>query len=260
MKTPITYYGGKITMLPHILPIIPEHSIYCEPFFGGGAVFWAKQPAEVEIINDINNQVINFYRVLKTDFENLKQMIEATLHSRATYKTAMAMYQMPQFFTKLQQAWAFYVLTNQGFACQIGSWGFGKTKSKTRAFRNKKLQFNPDLAERLENVQLESNDAIKVIESRDTVNTFHYVDPPYIGTAQGHYSGYTDQDFIALLNVLKNVKGKFLLSMYESDILDEYIERNSWSIKRINMPLSANNAKGKRKRKIEVLVSNYSLD
>ena len=59
-RTPISYYGGKQTMLPHILPLIPEHQIYVEPFFGGGAVFWAKQPAKAEIINDFNANVVNF--------------------------------------------------------------------------------------------------------------------------------------------------------------------------------------------------------
>ncbi|GJQ05738.1 DNA adenine methylase [Capnocytophaga canimorsus] len=68
-RTPISYYGGKQTMLPHILPLIPEHQIYVEPFFGGGAVFWAKEPAKSEIINDFNANVVNFYEVLKTDFE-----------------------------------------------------------------------------------------------------------------------------------------------------------------------------------------------
>lgn len=259
MKTPITYYGGKVTMLPHILPLIPEHTIYCEPFFGGGAVFWAKEPAEVEIINDLNDQVINFYKIMKTDFENLKTLVEGTLHSRTTYKSAMAIYQTPHLFTALQQAWAFYVLTNQGFACIIGSWGFGRTKAKVRAFHNKKLRFQENLAQRLENVQLESNDAIKVIESRDTEHTFHYIDPPYVGADQGHYAGYTEEQFKQLLDVLEKVKGKFLLSMYENEMLEEYTKRNGWHTKKINKPKTANNATGKRKRKIEVLTANYEI-
>ncbi len=75
MKTPITYYGGKQKMLSVILPMIPEHSIYVEPFFGGGAVFWAKEPAQVEFINDINGEVANFYRVLQTDYDALKREV-----------------------------------------------------------------------------------------------------------------------------------------------------------------------------------------
>ncbi|PIX06781.1 MAG: methyltransferase, partial [Flavobacteriales bacterium CG_4_8_14_3_um_filter_35_10] len=67
MKTPISYYGGKQSMLKHILPMIPRHMTYVEPFFGGGAVFWAKPQSEVEIINDYNANVANFYVQLKTN-------------------------------------------------------------------------------------------------------------------------------------------------------------------------------------------------
>ncbi|MDR1937317.1 MAG: DNA adenine methylase [Tannerellaceae bacterium] len=73
LKTPITYYGGKQQMLRHILPLIPKHRIYVEPFFGGGAVFWGKEPAKVEFINDHDGEVINFYRVLKLQFPELKK-------------------------------------------------------------------------------------------------------------------------------------------------------------------------------------------
>jgi DNA adenine methylase len=91
-KTPITYYGGKQKMLPYILPLIPEHKIYIEPFFGGGAVFWAKEPAKIEFINDSNSEVINFYRVLKFRFPELKKEIEATLHSEFQQKQARQIY------------------------------------------------------------------------------------------------------------------------------------------------------------------------
>jgi len=62
MKTPITYYGGKQTLLKYLLPLIPQHKLYCEPFFGGGAVFFAKPKSDVEVINDINGEVINFLK------------------------------------------------------------------------------------------------------------------------------------------------------------------------------------------------------
>lgn len=80
-RTPISYYGGKQTMLKYILPLIPEHKIYTEAFFGGGAVFWAKESAKTEIINDFNANVYNFYHILKTDFNALKTLIENTIIS-----------------------------------------------------------------------------------------------------------------------------------------------------------------------------------
>ncbi len=259
MKTPITYYGGKQSLLKYILPKIPKHQIYTEAFFGGGAVFFAKEPVPSEIINDTHSMVVNFYEVCTTDFKALQQRIEATSFSRVSYKVAMVMYEMPHLFSKLQQAWAFYVATNMGFSCKIGSWGFDKYGKRSKEFRNKKLRFDRQIFDRLETAEIECNDACKVIQSRDTVDTFHYVDPPYIDSNQGHYAGYTETDYRRLLETLSNVKGKFLLSSYPSDILQEYIQRNGWNTQQIDKPLCAGNiGKGnKRKRKTEVLTWNY---
>ena len=70
-------------MVKEILPLIPEHTSYVEPFFGGGAVFFAKKPVKHEVINDINHNAITFYRVLKNNFESLHREIDCTLHSEA---------------------------------------------------------------------------------------------------------------------------------------------------------------------------------
>lgn len=260
-KTPITYYGGKLNMLKHILPRIPQHKIYTEAFFGGGAVFFAKEPVQSEIINDTNNMVVNFYEVIKTDFDWLKKRIEATCFSRATYKVADVIYRMPNLFDKKQQAWAFYVATNMGFSCQIGSWGYDKYGKRVKAFTNKKIVFDTTIQQRLENVQIENNDACTVIGSRDAVDAFHYVDPPYIDSNQGHYGGYTKDDYINLLITLAKVKGKFLLSSYPSDLLSLYTREFGWYTKTCTKTLSA--SKGisgqKRKTKIEVLTANYPI-
>ncbi|WP_027879241.1 DNA adenine methylase [Mesoflavibacter zeaxanthinifaciens] len=260
-KTPITYYGGKLNMVSEILPLIPKHRIYTEAFFGGGAIFFAKDPSEAEIINDTNAMVINFYEVCKTDFVNLKAKIEATLFSRATYSVAWTIYRMPHLFNKLQQAWAFYVATNMGFSCRIGSWGFDKYGKRVKAFRNKKLLFDGIVFKRLANVQLEHTDACNILELYNTEDAFHYVDPPYINSNQGHYGGYTEADFTRLLDALSKVKGKFLLSSYPSEILDDYIKQNGWHTKTFTKTLSA--TKGvtgqKRKTKYEVLTANFEI-
>jgi len=260
-KTPITYYGGKLNMLKEILPRIPEHRIYTEAFFGGGAVFFAKEPAEAETINDTNSLAITFYEVLKTDFDRLKSKIESTLFSRATYAVALTIYRMPHLFNKLQQAWAFYIATNMGFACSPTSWGYDKYSKRVKSFRNKKLSFDSTIAKRLENAQIENNDALKVITSRDAEDSFHYVDPPYINSDQGHYDGYTENDYRQLLDTLSGIKGKFLLSSYPSEILEKYIQKNGWHSIRFEKPLSARKAQaGKdRGRKIEVLTANYPI-
>lgn len=249
-------------MTKHILPLIPDHKIYTETFFGGGAVFFSKAPSESEIINDTNIMVTNFFEICKTDFDALKQKIEATLFSRATYTVALTMYRMPHLFSKLQQAWAFYVATNMGFGCRIGSWGFDKYGKRVKAFLNKKIQFDSEIIKRLERAQIENYDACRVIELYDTLDAFHYIDPPYIDSNQGHYNGYTREDFIRLLQCLSKIKGKFLLSSYPSDLLNLYSKEFGWYTKTFQKPLTAK--KGvlgvKRDRyKTEVLTANYPI-
>jgi methyltransferase len=98
MKTPISYYGGKQTMLKHILPLIPDHSLYTEAFCGGAAVLFAKRPVDAEIINDINMELTNFYWCAQVYYPDLKREIDKTLHSRDVHEHAAHINQYPQFF------------------------------------------------------------------------------------------------------------------------------------------------------------------
>lgn len=106
MRTPISYYGGKQTMLKHILPLIPPHRIYTEAFCGGAAVLFAKRPAEAEVINDINIELTNFYWMAKVCYPELKAQIDKTLHSRDVHAHAGHINSYPQFFSPVERAWA----------------------------------------------------------------------------------------------------------------------------------------------------------
>jgi DNA adenine methylase len=255
MKTPITYYGGKQSLLNHILPLIPPHTIYCEPFFGGGAVFFAKPPSEVEVINDINGEVVNFFKVVQTQFDELQAEIKGSLHSRELFKRANAIYQFPDMFSQVKRAWAFWVLTNQGFAGQIGSWGFGKTNTKETALASKRIAFVKAYAERLSKVQIEHNDALKVIDRCNDKTAFHYIDPPYYNSNMGHYDGYTPKMYEALLMKLSKLKGKFLLSSYPNPILNQFIKKYKWRVKKIRKHIAV--TKLTEKNKTELLIFNY---
>ena len=258
LNSPITYYGGKKQMVPHILPLIPEHKVYVEPFFGGGAVFFAKDPVELEIINDLNQSVMIFYRQLKENFSELRQMIQGSLHSREAYNRAKVIYELPDLFEEVQIAWSFWILTNQGFAGKIGSWGYDKKSPNkvTRTIRNKKLNFDELLLDRLEATQIECNDALKVIENRDSEDTFHYIDPPYVGTNLGHYGGYNEQHYQELLELISSLKGKFMLSNFPSDQLDDFIKKYGWKLLSFDKVKSAGK-RLKKTRKTEEIVMNY---
>jgi len=214
MRTPITYYGGKQALLKYLLPLIPAHKLYCEPFFGGGALLFAKPESQTEIINDLNGEVVNFFKVMKSKFPELQKQIQGTLYSRELFKRARVIYEFPDMFSDVDRAWAFWTLTNQGFAGSVTSWGFGKTSSKEKSLANKRIEFSKAYAERFAHVQMEHNNALKVIERCNDKDSFIYCDPPYIHSHQGHYAGYTSDDFTALLESLSKFKGKFLLSSY----------------------------------------------
>ncbi|MFJ1424870.1 DNA adenine methylase [Capnocytophaga canimorsus] len=256
-KTPISYYGGKQTMLPYILPLIPEHTIYTEPFFGGGAVFWSKNPVKTEIINDFNANVFNFYKVLQNDFQKLKVMVEKSIICRDSYKSALVIYHTPFLFSEVERAWAFWYTTNFGFSNQIINCRITSNSKNVKMLQNKIENFTNEYSKRLQNVQIENNDACEIILKRDSENTFHYCDPPYIGANQGHYGGYTQEHFNGLLETLSNVKGKFLLSSYQNEELSKYVEQFGWHQKEIVLSLGSSHKKGRKRE--EILTANFEI-
>jgi DNA adenine methylase len=264
MKTPITYYGGKQKLATTILKLIPEHKLYCEPFVGGAAIFFAKPPSPIEVINDVNSEMINFYRIVQNDFVSLEKEIKITLHSRKSFREASVIYNHPDMFNEIKRAWAVWCLASQGFAGIIdGSWGYDVSKNTTtKKINNKRESFTEDYAIRLQNVQIECTDALRIIRSRDQKQAFFYCDPPYYNSDCAHYNGYSIEDFENLLKILTRLKGKFLLSSYPSPILKDYIKGQKWhsiEIKQAVSVANSNSSKG-QKAKTEVLTANYPLN
>jgi DNA adenine methylase len=257
-KTPISYYGGKQTMLPCILPLIPDHAKYTEPFFGGGALFFAKKRSRFEVINDLSREAITFYKVLQTRFEELRELVNSSLHSRAQYKDATIIYQNPHLFSDLHRAWAFWFSTQCGFSSQVGFWGLDQAKNTVALkLTNKKLSFCDHLKIRLEGVQIECKDAVEVVKQYDSPGTFHYIDPPYPNSECAHYKGYSFADLERLLIVLRDIEGKFLLSNYNSEMLDSHIANNGWCKKEVTKKVAVSHKV--KKEKVEVLVANYEI-
>jgi DNA adenine methylase len=169
MKTPLSYYGGKQQLSSRILALIPEYKIYCEPFLGGAAVFFAKQPSPVEVINDSNGELINFYEVVKRDFSALENEIAISLHSRKQHRHAEVIYENPEMFDRVKRAWAVWMLANASYGSKLdGSFGFDRTGTTSKKINNKRERFSINYAARLQEVQIECCDALRIIKSRDT--------------------------------------------------------------------------------------------
>jgi DNA adenine methylase len=254
MKPPISYYGGKQNMLVHLLPLIPSHQTYVEPFFGGGALFFAKNPAPLEVINDTNELLINFYRQMVINFDALNLEIKATMHSRASHFKAGQIIKGRIVATDLERAWAMYVSIGQGFGNMINKgWGFQNSVEGrvAKVWKNMRANFE-QYQTRLQNVQIDCQDALKVIRLYDSETTLFYCDPPYYNSDCGHYKSYNEEHYQELIDLLLTIKGKFILSSYPNRVIDskQWIYRND-----IVQNRAVNAAKGATK--IETIITNY---
>lgn len=260
MKTPISYYGGKQTMLKHIVPLIPKHNTYTEAFCGGAAVFFAKEASDVEVLNDINGELINFYKVFKQHSNEFTQELESSVHSRNLHAYAMFIYNYPEFFSQVKRAWALWYVSKTSFASKLnGSYGYDKVRNTTvkKLCNAKEYAIAEAVANRLENTQIECADALRIIRSRDHKEAFHFVDPPYIGTNCGHYSGYNEQNFKELLDLLCTIEGKFMLTMFPNDMLQEYIDKYGWHKVEITRTISVSTVN--RRKQAEWIIMNYTV-
>lgn len=258
MKTPITYYGGKQTMLKHIIPLIPSHEVYTESFCGGAAVLFAKEPASAEIINDLNSELINFYWCSKMYYSDLKREIDKTVHARDLHAHAAHINAHPQFFSPAQRAWAVWTLSKMSFASMLdGTFGYDFAGSMPKKVINAKDEFTEKICRRLEHVTIESRDAVDVIKTYDCLECFHFVDPPYINSDCGHYEGlFNEMKLQVLLELLASIKGKFMLTMFPYKAVEDAAHKHGWYIHKILRTISASKA-GRRKQE-EWIITNYS--
>jgi len=134
-----------------------------------------------------------------------------------------------------------------------------KENRTTKLLHARKERFTEELAIRLQNVQIESTDALYIIKSRDSKESFFYCDPPYYNSDCGHYDGYSLEDFQNLLKVLSEIKGKFLLSSYPSEPLLEATKAFGWNMWSLEQKVTVNAKSGYLKRKVEVLTANYPI-
>ena len=160
-------------------------------------------------------------------------------------------------FRPVERACALWFLTKTSFASKInGTFGFDFKGGQPKKLRNAKDSFTEELCSRLEHVTIECQDAISVIRRYDRPGTFHFVDPPYIDTNCAHYNGlFNEQEFIELLDVLSHLKGKFMLTMFPNDHIQDYVNKYHWTIHRIERTISA--SRTSRRKQEEGIICNY---
>lgn len=216
VRTPIAYQGGKQNISGWICKHIPQHKRYIEPFAGGLAVFFARPEYKnvIEVINDKSEMVYNFWKQLRDNPSELIRILDNTLHCRRDFEACRDIFKGHAPATDMEKARAFFVVINHSFGTVGSSWGVDKDRNVLSGCTQTKLGIIKKIKARMNRVNIENADALKVIDRWDSGISFFYLDPPYPETDQGGYSGYSMDDFNRLVRKLTTIKGKFILSCY----------------------------------------------
>lgn len=180
MRTPLTYYGGKQRLAAQIVPLMPAHRVYLKPFCGGAAMLFAKPRVERETLNDLDGQIVRFWRALRDRPDELAAAVAATPYSRAEWQSCVA----GDAEDDVEAARRLLVHIDHSFSRSRGSWSPPSTAIDRRGRWQPGVWENmpPKLvaaATRLQGVALECGDALSLIPRWDNPSTLIYVDPPY---------------------------------------------------------------------------------
>ncbi len=259
------WYGGKYSHLDWLLPLLPECHHYCEPFGGSGAVLLNRPPAPVETYNDMDGEVVNFFRVLRNQKDELLYQIGMTPFSREEFLKAIETNGNGAHLSDVERARRFFIRARQvrtGLAqtASIGRWAnclntsrAGMAGAVSRWLGS--VEGLESIACRLLRVQIEHDTAVNIIKRYDSPETLFYCDPPYPHESRGDAKAYsyemTDQEHVQLSRLLRQAKGKVAVSGYECDLMDDLYK--DWQVHR-DKPKKAMSIKKDRQ---EILWTNY---
>lgn len=259
------WYGGKYSHLDWLLPLLPECHHYCEPFGGSAAVLLNRPASPAETYNDTDGEVVNFFRALRDNKDELLYQIGMTPFSREEFLAAIETNGNGQHLSDIERARRFFIRARQvrtGLAqtASIGRWAnclntsrAGMAGAVSRWLGSVEgLEF---IAARLLRVQIENDAAVNVIKRYDSTKTLFYCDPPYPHQSRGDSKAYsyemTDAEHVELSRVLNSVKGRVAVSGYDCDLMHDLYK--DWHIHR-ERPKKAMSIKKERQ---EVLWTSY---
>lgn len=236
----ISYYGGKQRIASKIVPYLQAipHTVRAIPFAGGLGVFYSWPRPTVsndhhyrEAINDKSELLINLYRVARKYPDEFERLINLTPYSQAEHRESWAICKNPEGYSDLEKAWAYFININCSFSNRLNSgWKasvFGHNEAATWQLKTQNL---PQALQRLTGVYIACEDALDFIERWDSPQTLFYLDPPYPKANQGHYKGYSLDDWADLCALLDEIEGSYVLSNYPQEIepkADRKVEINA---------------------------------
>lgn len=213
MKSPLVYVGGKSRLAEKIVGMIPQHKSYVEVFAGAGWVFFRKEPSRFEILNDLDSDLITLYRVLQNHLEEFLKQFKWLLTSREWFEDWNDQIKS-KGLTDIQRAARYYYLQRLCFGGKVRDRTFGA--SPEHSPRINLLRIEEELSAvhlRLAHVTIENVSYEKVLKTYDRADTFFYLDPPYYKAPEYRHNLYYVADYETIAAYLRNLKGKFLLSI-----------------------------------------------
>lgn len=251
MKGPLSYVGGKSRLAATIIDQIPPHKTYVEPFSGGAQVLFRKKPSDVEVINDLDGELINFYRVCQAHYEELIRYMRFVLISREWF---VKLQKTPtEALTDIQRAARYFQLQKTSYGGRVLGQTYGIHVVQHPNFSAKRARLLIEQThDRLERVQIEHLPYEQVVERYDRPSTFFYLDPPYYDVRFYRYN-FKRADFEALAARLRALKGKFLMSINDHPAVRELFA--DFTIDPVQITYSLHT--GQSKTSQELLIKNY---
>jgi DNA adenine methylase len=239
---PFRWYGGKYSHLDFILPQLPQTDRYIEPFGGSAAVLINRDPSPVETYNDLDGDVVTFFKILRENRDELLEKIALTPFSREELAHAVEQKNNNEL-SEMEQARLFFVRAGQtrsGLAQEAtpGRWAYCKGTSRRNMSGavsrwHGRLEQLYNVADRLRRVQIENKPALEVVERHDDEDALFYCDPPYVHDSRGDTNSYgfemTNQDHRELAEGLRACEGKVAVSGYKSELYEEVFEDYGWN-------------------------------
>lgn len=267
----VGYIGGKHGQAPWIVQHFPQcyqRQGYLEPFAGGLSVFFYKRPSPSEVLNDLDGEIVNLWRVIQSEGKRFAREADKLPYARYLYdQWADEWYQGRRPEDRFERALHFFYFCRSSFSAKQfnkSGWAHSIQKNQAAAYRSAVK----DIAwagRRLAVAQLECRDFRDVIESNDAPDVLIYCDPPFVGT-EGYYAvDFTEEDHVALAQLLHEASGKVVLSYYDHPLVrDLYSEGNGWIYdSRITVKASEGvvgdkrNIDIRREGAVELLLTNY---
>lgn len=254
-NSPIRYIGGKSYMKDHILMIIPTHDTFVDVFGGGGHIVYNKECKgnKLNIYNDINSDMTNLFLQFRDNTDEICNKLELTPYSRkihAEYNTTYNNRDVWNTKTNLEKAIMTYYLLKSSFNGIIGKRENGTAFSVSTKSANAYYESVKKIRKLYKNVIIENKDFRDIIQKYDSETTVFYLDPPYFGTEYLYSSHFSEKDHHDLFEILRNIKGKFVLSYYHCKITELY-KNNNYIFTEHNVKNAAGN------NRIELIITNF---